>query len=261
LAAWRGNCGNSWCRCWGQQAPVTLPVAASSAANRLAVPCRMEPRLRFPGIPGRGGSTGVLRSSAWVWGFPSAHSTPPCPEGPGTARSRRGPWPPDAAGGEPEALGAPRLLLPLPPCPGHRDVGDARPGGQQPGRPARHPRPLRRRLQPGQHNRRIPGSPRPARPGPSLQPTGPLGAYRFSRKSTAGSDAPVRRTISSVPMPSSASSTILARCASPARIEGERTREVSTSRSRGGTSTLTVNAISHASRNATSSQGTSLTAQ
>ena len=39
----------------------------------------------------------------------------------------------------------------------------------------------------------------------------------------------------------------------------DRTHEVSTSRSRGGTSTLTVNAISHGSRNATSSQEISLT--
>jgi hypothetical protein len=103
--------------------------------------------------------------------------------------------------------------------------------------------------------RGLPGRGRPS------SPLVPSAAYRFSRKSTAGLDAPVRRTISSVPRPSSASSTILARCASPARIEGERPHKVSTSRSRGGTFTLTVNAVSHAPRNATSSQGTSLTAQ
>lgn len=45
----------------------------------------------------------------------------------------------------------------------------------------------------------------------------------------------------SLPSPSAASSTIHARWASPARIDGDRIHEASTSRSRGGTSTLTVN--------------------
>jgi hypothetical protein len=62
---------------------------------------------------------------------------------------------------------------------------------------------------------------------------------------TVGFDAPVRRTISLVPSPSPASSTIRARYASPARIDGDRTHEASTSRSRGGTSTVTVNGMHH----------------
>ena len=95
--------------------------------------------------------------------------------------------------------------------------------------------------------------------GRSSSPPVPSAAYRLFHNSTIGLDAPVRRAISFVPRPSPASSTILARCASPARIEADRTHEVSTSRSRGETSTLTVNAISHASRNAASGQEISLT--
>jgi hypothetical protein len=60
---------------------------------------------------------------------------------------------------------------------------------------------------------------------------------------TVGFDRPVRATISPVPSPSAASSTIRARWASPARIDVDRTHEASTSRSRGGTSTVTVNAM------------------
>jgi hypothetical protein len=63
-------------------------------------------------------------------------------------------------------------------------------------------------------------------------------AWRVGVKPT-----PVRRAISFVPRPSAASSTILARCASRARIDVERTHEASTSRSRGGISTLAVKAI------------------
>src|SRR5690348_12486965 len=81
----------------------------------------------------------------------------------------------------------------------------------------------------------------------SSSPPIPSAAYRFFHKITVGLDAPVRRTISFVPVPSAASSTIRARWASPARIDVERTQEASTSRSRGGTSTHTVKAISPAS--------------
>jgi hypothetical protein len=81
--------------------------------------------------------------------------------------------------------------------------------------------------------------------GRSSSPPVPSAAYRFFHKITVGLDTPVRRTISLVPIPSAASSTIRARCASPARIDGDRTHEASTSRSRGGTSTFTVNAINH----------------
>ena len=81
--------------------------------------------------------------------------------------------------------------------------------------------------------------------GRSSSPPVPSAAYRFFHKITVGLDTPVRRAISFVPIPSPASSTIRARWASPARIDGDRTHEASTSRSRGGTSTFTVNAINH----------------
>ena len=85
--------------------------------------------------------------------------------------------------------------------------------------------------------------------GRSSSPPIPSAAYRFFHVITVGLDAPVRRTISLVPGPSPASSTIRARWASPARIDGDRTHEASTSRSRGGTSTLTVKAINQRPRN------------
>jgi hypothetical protein len=98
----------------------------------------------------------------------------------------------------------------------------------------------------------------PAWAGPPARRPPPA-AYRRFQETTVGLDTPVRRTISLVPSPSAASSTILARCASPARIDGERAHEASTSRSRGGTSTLTVNAISHRPRTTTRGQEISLT--
>ena len=100
-----------------------------------------------------------------------------------------------------------------------------------------------------------------ARPGfgRSSSPPVPSAAYRFFHKITVGLDTPVRRTISFVPIPSAASSTILARWASPARIDGDRTHEVSTSRSRGGTSTFTVNGMNHHPPTITGGQDSSLT--
>ena len=95
--------------------------------------------------------------------------------------------------------------------------------------------------------------------GRSSSPPIPSAAYRLFHAITVGFDTPVRRTISFVPTPSAASSTIRARCASPARIDGERAHETSTSRSRGGTSTLTVNGIGHGPGNGTRGQGISLT--
>jgi hypothetical protein len=83
--------------------------------------------------------------------------------------------------------------------------------------------------------------------GRSDSPPIPSAAYHFFHVITVGLDTPVRRTISLVPSPSPASSTIRARCASPARIDVDRTHEASTSRSRGGTSTHTVKAINGAS--------------
>jgi len=95
--------------------------------------------------------------------------------------------------------------------------------------------------------------------GRSSSPPIPSAAYRFFHKITVGLDAPVRRTISFVPIPSAASSTILARWASPARIDGDRTHEASTSRSRGGTSTVKVNAMNNGRRTITRGQGSSVT--
>ena len=95
--------------------------------------------------------------------------------------------------------------------------------------------------------------------GRSSSPPIPSAAYRFFHKITVGLDTPVRRTISLVPVPSPASSTILARWASPARIDGDLTHEASTSRSRGGTSTFTVNGINHRPSAKTRGQGYSLT--
>ena len=73
----------------------------------------------------------------------------------------------------------------------------------------------------------------------------PSAAYRFFHKITVGLDTPVRRAISFVPIPSPASSTIRARWASPARIDGDRTHEASTSLSHHKTSTFTINTINH----------------
>ena len=101
--------------------------------------------------------------------------------------------------------------------------------------------------------RGLPGS------GRSASPPVPSAAYRFFLKITVGLDTPVRRTISFVPIPSPASSTILARWASPARMDVARTHEASTSRLRGGTSTHTVNAITHGHGTSTRGQHTSLT--
>jgi hypothetical protein len=48
-------------------------------------------------------------------------------------------------------------------------------------------------------------------------------SYRARLSTTVGRDAPVRRAISAFGVPSAASNTIRARCASPARIELDRT--------------------------------------
>jgi hypothetical protein len=56
---------------------------------------------------------------------------------------------------------------------------------------------------------------------------------------------PTRRTISAVPTPSAANNTTLARRANPARIDGDRVQETSTSRSLAETSNGTVNGMHH----------------
>ena len=63
----------------------------------------------------------------------------------------------------------------------------------------------------------------------------PSAAYRRFQPMTAGLLNPTRRTISFVPTPSAASSTTLARCASPARSDGERVHDVNNSRSQAET--------------------------
>ena len=69
----------------------------------------------------------------------------------------------------------------------------------------------------------------------------------------------MRFTISPVPKPSPASSTIRARSTKPARIDDARVHDSNTSRSAGGTSTPTVNAITNYPTNTTEGQGTSFT--
>ncbi len=64
----------------------------------------------------------------------------------------------------------------------------------------------------------------------------------------AGLVTPTHRTISFVPTPSAASSTIRARCASPTRIDGTRSHN---SQSRRGTSTVTANDVHQDLRNVT----------
>ena len=78
-------------------------------------------------------------------------------------------------GGELETLRPPRLQPELPPHLGDLHIRQAQLSGQQPGRPVRHPQPLRRRLQRRQHHRHIIGGPRLARLRPVLQPADPLG--------------------------------------------------------------------------------------
>jgi hypothetical protein len=95
--------------------------------------------------------------------------------------------------------------------------------------------------------------------GRSSSPPRPPAAYRRFHAITVGFDAPVRRMISLVPSPSAASSTIRARCARPARIDGNRSHDASTSRSPGGTPTPAVSAISHSPGPVTHGQAISLT--
>ena len=60
---------------------------------------------------------------------------------------------------------------------------------------------------------------------------------------TVGFETPTRWTISPVPAPSAAASTILARITSPAGIDGDLSHRSSSARSRGDTSTPAVNAM------------------
>jgi hypothetical protein len=79
--------------------------------------------------------------------------------------------------------------------------------------------------------------------GRSSSPAIPSRAYRRFHPMTAGLLSPTRSTICPVPRPSAASSTTRARRANPALNDGDRSQPSSTSRSRGGTSTPTVNDI------------------
>ena len=91
------------------------------------------------------------------------------------------------------------------------------------------------------------GSMRAGRPdlGRSSNPAAPSAANRRFQPITAGLLNPTRRTISVVPTPSAASSTTLARCARPARNDGDRVHDSNSSRSRADSSTPTVNGMFH----------------
>ncbi len=73
-------------------------------------------------------------------------------------------------GGELERLAAPGLHAVVAPGPRHGAVRDPEPGGEQPGRPVRHPERLRRRLERGRHDPSVVQPTRPPRPRPVGQP-------------------------------------------------------------------------------------------
>jgi hypothetical protein len=73
----------------------------------------------------------------------------------------------------------------------------------------------------------------------------PVAAYRRFHPITVGLDTPTCSTMSFTGTSSAASSTILARWARPARTDDERVHDCNTSRSADGTSTVTVNAMTH----------------
>jgi hypothetical protein len=81
---------------------------------------------------------------------------------------------------------------------------------------------------------------------------------QVSQSAGDGTTAPQASQADSV-LPSAAAWTPAA--ASPARIDGDLTHEASTSRSRGGTSTLTVNGMNYRPCTITRGQGSSLTRQ
>ena len=69
------------------------------------------------------------------------------------------------------------------------------------------------------------------RPGrsSSASPSSPASAYRDRHRFTVGRDTPTRSAISAFNIPSEANNTILARCASAARTDPDRTSPVSRS--------------------------------
>lgn len=71
---------------------------------------------------------------------------------------------------------------------------------------------------------------RPER-GSSTRPSIPACTYLLRYNVTVGRDTPTRAAISVFDTPSAASSTILARCANPARIDVDRTHDDNTCRS------------------------------
>ena len=72
---WSRKSRKSTARCWADSLPITVPVAMFSAANKSIVPCRTSSKLRRSGTPGIIGSTGAVRSSAWICGFSSTLKT------------------------------------------------------------------------------------------------------------------------------------------------------------------------------------------
>ncbi len=79
----------------------------------------------------------------------------------------------------------------------------------------------------------------------SSRPAIPSAAYRFFHAITVGFETPTRSTIWFVPTPSSASSTIRARCANPARNDGARVHRSNSMRSSSGIATSIVNGMAH----------------
>ena len=158
----------------------------------------VESPVRGDAHAGFGGRAGETRHSSEWWRAParpdsSTHSTTAFSGGsrysPTTSRTLASS---SRVGGELERLGPPRLQPPLPPT-SATVMLQAQIVGQQPGRPVRHPQPLRRRLQRRHHDldlvdlRGRPGF------GRSSSPPTPSAAYRRFHAITVGRDTPTRR--------------------------------------------------------------------
>ena len=141
-------------------------------------------------------------------------------------------------GGELERLHPPRLQAPLLPRRGHREVADAQMLGQQPARPVRHTQ-LRAAAAPASPTRWRPGRSARGRPdlGRSSNPATPSAATAASSRSPpACSTRPGARSRSCPPRRQPATPPC-ARCARPARNDGDRVHDSNSSRSRADSST------------------------
>jgi len=108
-----------------------------------------------------------------------------------------------------------------------------------------HTEPLGRRFQRHGHDRDLIDRGPPARLRAIVEPIHPFGGEALLPAITVGLETPTRSTMSLTDTPSAASNTIRARRAIPAGIDGARNQDSKISRSRGGTSTVTVNATHH----------------